>query len=350
MTQRPRVRLLALVVVVALLGAAAVWALWPRGTELGGAAALLPEDTARVTWTDWDGVRAELDAEPGTRDLDRMLREAADLDLSSASPTAAIAAPLAETLGWGPVDAQWEVLGQAEEGMVLVVKLSEDADLGAIADKYEDAGFTAPDEGRTEGGLWSGGPDTVAALPGLNEPLLQHAALLEDERLLISSDQAASVERAVPVARGDEDGLDIGPLAEPAGDPVAAVGWTTDRVCVDLSMGQADSGAQAQSEQLVEDAGGVGPLDSYLVSLRADRGLSVVLGYEDDDRAERDRDSRAALAGMEDPGQSLSYPDLFRVSEARTEGDVVVVDLVDAARDGYPLTNLSQGPVLLAAC
>lgn len=351
MAQRRRVRWIVVAVLVVLLAVAAVaYAVWPRGTDLSRAAALLPTDTVRVTWTDWERLRAELDAEPGTRDLDRLLAEAADLDLSSASPTAAIAAPLADTLGWGPVDAQWEILGQGPEGMVLVVKLPEDADVAAIADRYEEAGFTAPDEGRTDGGLWSGGPDTVARLPELNRPLLQFAALLEDEGLLVSSDQDVSVEQAVPVVRGDADGLDLARLAEPAGDPLAAVGWATDGVCADLAMSLGDAGVQAQAGRLVDEAGGVGPLDGYLVALRADRDLTVTLGYEDEGRAERDRDSRAMLAAMEDPGQGLAYPDLFRVAQARTEGDVVVLELADATADGYPLTNLSQGPVLLASC
>lgn len=340
------------VLVLALVaGVAAAVALWSRDdSRFGRAAAMLPADTVRVTWTDWDAVRAELDAEPGAGDLDRMLAEAADLDLSSASPTAPIAEPLAETLGWGPADAEWELLGQAPRGMVLVVKLPEDADVDAIADKYEEAGFTAPGEGRTDGGTWTGGPDTVARLPGLNQPLLQYAALLEDERLLVSSDQAVSVDQAVPVVRGDEDGLDIERLVDPTRDPIAAVGWATDAVCADLSMAKADDGARTRAEQLVEDAGGVAPLNGYLVALHADRALTVVLGLEDDGRAERDLDSRQRLAGMEDPGQSLPYPELFRLAEGRTDGDAVVLELEDAAEDGYPLTNLTQGPVLLASC
>jgi hypothetical protein len=339
------------VAVAVLVAAVAVVVLWPRDdSRLTEAAALLPDETVRVTWTDWDGVRGELGASPGTDDLDRMLQQAADLDLSAASPTAAVAGPLAETLGWGPVDAEWEILGQSPHGMVLVVKLPEDADLGRIAESYEAAGFTAPESGRTDGGLWTGGPDTVARLPGLNEPLLQYAALLEDERLLLSSDQGVSVEQAVPVVRGDEEGLDLQRLADPAGDALAAVGWATDQVCAELSMANGDSGVRAAADELVEEAGGVAPLDGYLVALRPDRALTAVLGYEDDDRAERDLESRQALAGMEDPGQALPYPELFTLSEARADGDVVVLEMEDAARDGYPLTNTTQGPVLLAAC
>lgn len=338
-------------VVALVLAVVAAVMLWPRdGSRLTEAAGLLPDDTVRVTWTDWEAVRAELDAPPGAGDLDSVLRQAADLDLSAGSPTAGIAGPLAETLGWGPVDAQWEILGQAQDGMVLLVKLPDDADVDQIADKYEAAGFSPPDDRRTDGGLWAGGPDTVARLPGLSEPLLQYAALLGEERLLVSSDQGSSIEQAVPVVRGDDDGLDLERLARPAGEPLAAVGWTTDAVCAELSMAKGDSGVRATADQLIEDAGGVTPLDGYLVALGADRALTVTLGYEDDDRAERDLDSRQLLAGMEDPGQSLPYPELFTLAEARTDGDVLVLEMEDAARDGYPLTNTTQGPVLLAAC
>jgi len=341
----------ALLVVVA---AVAAYVVWPRESDLEQAAARLPDSTLRVAWTDWAGLRAEYDASdpaPTGPEADELVAELTDNDRASASPTVAFAADLHDQLGWSPLTSEWEILGQGRDGMVLVVDLGEDADLGEVADRYEDAGFTAPGEDRLDGGVWTGGPDVLAGLTNLGEPVLQHVALIEDEHLLVSSDSPAYLEDAVPVVRGDEHGLDLSALAgHVVEDPLAAVSFVDDYVCEDLNMASADEGAQAQAAQLVAAAGGVSPLTGYLVALQPEDRMTVVLGFENDDQAADDATSRRRLAGGEDPGQLLAYPDLFHVAESEADGSEVVLGLDDVADDGYALTNLTQGPVLLASC
>jgi hypothetical protein len=94
----------------------------------------------------------------------------------------------------------------------------------------------------------------------------------------------------------------------------------------------------------------VSPLTGYLVALQPEDRMTVVLGFENDDQAADDATSRRRLAGGEDPGQLLAYPDLFHVAESEADGSEVVLGLDDVADDGYALTNLTQGPVLLASC
>lgn len=336
---------------VVLAVAAAAYVAWPRESRLERAAALLPPDTLRVTWTDWAAIREELDAEDlKADDADDFLAEAAARDVSSASATVGEAAAIFEAFGFSPVTSDWEILGQGPKGMVLVLGLADGTDVEGIADKLDAAGFAEPDEDRLDGGIWEAGPDVLAGVPGLGEPVLQHIALLEDERLLVASAEVPYLERSVPVARGDEAGLDIADLTAPAADVLAAVVLAEDHACEELSMASADDGAQSEAERLVADAGGVSPLTGYLVALRTGDRMTVAFDFESDDQARHDERSRRELAAMDDPGQFVSYPDLFTVEETEVDGSVLVLDadLVDA--EGFPLANTTQGPVLLASC
>jgi hypothetical protein len=336
---------LALVAVLAYVG-------WSRGAQLEERAALLPAETLRVTWTDWSGIRAELDATglSGTGpEAESFLAEATDRDLTAASPTAAMAGQIDETFGFNPLASEWELLGQSREGMVLVFRLADDVDLEEIADRAEALGFTEPADDEMSGGVWQGGADVLAGADGLSTPELQHLAFLEDDHLVLASDNADYLRSAVPVARGDEDGLDLAGLADPVEDPLAAIALTSDYACEALAMSAADEGAQATAEQLVDDAGGVSPLTGYLAALQPDGHLALVFDYETDDQADEDARARGALAAAEDPGQMVAYPELFEVEEAAADGDAVVVT-GSVVGDAFPLSNLTQGPVLVAAC
>jgi len=345
-----RVALLTALLVLVVAAASVVgYVVWPRGSELQRAAGLLPDTTLRVSWTDWAGLRDQTDvADPTGAGAEDFLAEVSDRDYAVSS-LASAAVPLKETLGFSPVESEWEILGQSRTGMVAILKLGEDADLDAIADRYSAAGFTRPDDDALSGGVWEGGPDVVSGLEGLESPELQHVAFLEDEGLLLSSDSADYLRTAVPFAAGDEDGLDLSDLAGPAGDPLAAVALADDLACDSLRMSQADSDAQATADQLVEQAGGVSPLKGYLVALGADRSLTVVFDFENEDQAEQDARSREALAGAEDPGQLLAYDELFDVDDVEQDGHRVVLTATTVA-DSAPLSNLSAGPVLLASC
>ena len=345
-----RVALLtALLVLVVAVAAVVGYVVWPRGSEFQRAAGLLPDKTLRVSWTDWAGLRDETDVkDPTGAGAEDFLTEASDRDYSVSS-LASASAPLKETLGFSPVESDWEILGQSRAGMVVILKLGKDADFDAIAEKYTAAGFTRPDDDALSGGVWEGGPDVVSGLEGLESPELQNVAFLEDEGLLLSSDTPDYLRTAVPFAQGDKDGLDLSDLAGPAGDPLAAVVLADDLACDKLSMSKADTDAQATAEQLVEQAGGVSPLTGYLVALGADRSLTVVFDFESDDQAEKDARSREALAGAEDPGQLLAYKELFHVDDVEQDGHTVVLTATTVA-DSAPLSNLSAGPVLLASC
>lgn len=351
MTFRPTRRAAAVATAVALvLGLVAVvgYVLWPRAGTFEKAISMLPQDTLRVTYTDWAGLRAELDAgdvdEPGP-DAREFLAAALDRELTVSS-LASSSDLLQRELGFSPLAAEWEVLGQSREGMVVILRLEQD--LGAVADKLEAAGWSPPGEDRMAGGVWEGGSEEVART-GLSTYELSHVAFDEERGLLIASDAVAELEKAVPVAQGDEDGLDAGWVADAAEEPLAATVFLEDYACEALSLSSADEAAQAVAADLVDQAGGVSPVGGYLVAAGRDRSLTLAWRYGDEGRAERDAESRSRLAGAEDPGQYLSYPEVFTVDEVRTDGGLVVLDatLVESAS---PMSALAEGPVLLASC
>jgi hypothetical protein len=340
--------LTALAVLVVGVAAAVAYVVWPKGSDFERAAGLLPPKTLRVSWTDWSRLRDRSDVDdPAGKGQEEFLSALGDDDLAVSS-LAASAPALRKNLGFDPVAADWEILGQSRSGMVMILKVGDEVGLADVADRYEEAGFTRPDDALS-GGVWEGGPDVVAGLEGLGSPELQHAAFLEDDGLLLTSDNADYLRSAVPYAAGDEDGLDLSDLAGPAGDPLAAVALASDLACEELGMASADPDAQALADRLVDEAGGVDPVTGYLVAIGADRDLTVVFDFENDDQAEQNARSRQALATAEDPGQLLEYRELFDLDDVEADGHRVV--LTGTARlANAPLSNLSSGPVLLAAC
>ncbi len=335
--RRRSVRLVASLTVITLLAALA-YAAWPRGSSFSRATELLPEDVQRVLWTDWSGARAEL----GCRDWASCTTPLEDSDLGAASVLASQGNGLTAAFGLRADEVEWELLGQGVSGQVLVVKVASPA---AVRSAVAKTGFTAPAHKRADGGVWEGGDDLLATTD-VTEPAFQNAAFLDDDGLVLFSDSPSHLADAVAAARGT--GLDF-PLAATAGEPLAAVGLVGGRVCTELSFTAADPGAQAEAEQIIDDAGGATPLDGYLAALGPDGSWTAAFGYESATQAKRDRDVRAKLAVQDDPGQMQSYPDLFTVDSVDTDGASVV--LRGHARDSsYALTQVTQGPVLLASC
>lgn len=349
----PRRRVLILALVVALLAVVAAVALWVvrarAETRFAEAVGLLPASTARVTWTDWAAVRAELDAEdPDPDQTQALVDEALERDLATPSVLASSAPLVREYLGLDPALVEWEAFGQSSDGAVLVVKLPDGVDVDELTKTWQKAGYAEPASDKRDGATWALGPDAeLASLLGTSP--LRNLALLEDERLVLASDSRDYLAQSVEVASGEKDGLDVGALTEAFEEPVAAIGLLGDQACSALSLSASDPGVAAEGEALVEQAGGVAPLTGYLVALLPGDRIGFAFDHENAGQATRDAKSRRALAGAEDPGQMLPYPDLFTIDSAVAEQTLTVLE-GDTVPDAYPLSNTSSGPVLLATC
>lgn len=343
----PRRAVVALVVVLAVAVAGlAAWRLLTPTTELARALALAPADTSRASWTDWAAVRRELGADVGARssaeDVDAFLSDAFDRDLSSMSALGTSAGVMQEQLGLSPATLAWELLAQSPDGAVEVLGVADDTDFDALADRLARLGWTEPDD---PDGVWVGGPDVLSAAgPGLT-PELQHLALLEDEHVVLASDQAPFLSQVL-----DDDGADeLADLAEGLDEPLAAAVYDGAYACEALAMSQADDEAAAEADQLVGAAGGVHPLSGFAMGMLGDGDVRAVMRVEDADDAPGDAEARATLASGPAPGQGGEFPDRFTVEEAGSEGRDVVLDLRPVAGT-YVLSDLTSGPVLFATC
>ncbi|NYG54655.1 hypothetical protein [Nocardioides perillae] len=352
-------------VVVLLAGAAVAGTLWwrGRGTDLERAAAWAPPTTERLSWVDWSGVRrelgADLDADSDGDALADFLARAFEADLSATSSLVQSAPALQRELGLSPATVDWEAFTQSAEGALTTLGAGE-VDLDELGDDLEALGWRRPPD---DDGVWVGGTDLVAGIDPALTPQVSFVAILEDEGLVLTSDEADYLESGVAAVRSDAE-AGVEPLVDVAGaltadgaSPLAASLLTGANACVALAMAQADDAAQAEADALLAAAGETRPYAALGTALLPGAGESgeeavgarVAMLFETDDQARAEADVRAQLAVGPAPGQGGDFADRFALVEARAEGSAVVLDL-DPVDGAYVLSDLSNGPVLYATC
>lgn len=323
------------------------------------AVAWLPESTLRATWTDWAQVRDlaggdALGGSPTSREVSAFLDRAYDLDLTSTSAVVGSAYAMEEKYGFSPLTAEWEMYGQSREGAVAVLRLGESVDLEAVESALADLGYDEPSGGRGSGGVWAATIDLVATIDPALTSVMQHVVVLPEERVVLLSDSQSYASSSAEVVTGSAEGLDevegTSSLAESAGTPVSSVLFASDFACEALSMAAADDEDVAVAEELVDAAGGVSPLAGLVVAMAADRSVVVGMWFEDADQASDDLRPRVELASGDAPGQGGTFDERFRVVEAASEGNEIVMQLEPATRETPLISDLTQGPLLFAAC
>ena len=349
MPRRAVIALAATVVVVAA-GLVAWRALAPE-PELGGALSLVPAGTSRASWTDWEGVRRELDAtvdaDSSAEDVDTFLAEAFAADLSAMSALGSSAGTMQEELGLSPATLRWELLAQSGDGAVEVLGVADDLSYDDLAERLAALGWAEPED---EDGVWVGGPDVLVGVGSGLTPELQHFVLLPDRHLVLTSDQAPYLEQVMEVVDGDADAADdLADLSAGLGEPLAAAVYGGDYACERLAMAQADDDARAEADQLVTAAGGVHPLTGFAMGALPGGDLRALLQVEDADDAPGDADARAQLAAGPAPGQGGDFGDRFSVEGAGSRGREITLDL-RPRKGAYVLSDLTSGPVLFATC
>ncbi|MBM7507725.1 hypothetical protein JOE61_001539 [Nocardioides salarius] len=350
-----------------LIAVLAVGVRWWRGpgSDLERAVSLAPADTQRWTWTDWAAVRERLGV-TGTDDdaVRRLLDAGFDADLTSASGLVESAPLLAQSFGWSPASIDWELLAQSPDGALEIVGLGDDADASALGDRLESLGYTRPDSPE---GVWEGGEEVLARLNAASgsagTPTLQFVALDEERSLLLASDQRAYLERSLEEAADEHEPSAAGVtdvLGTLPAQPLSAVLLTGEQACGSLSMGGAGDSDQAAADELLAQAGPVSPLTGFVLALlppeedgdggsQAPLDLRVGLGFESEEQARTNADTRAALAAGPAPGQGGAFSDRFTVDEVTADATTVTLDLAPVA-GAFPLSDLSDGPLLFATC
>lgn len=347
-----------LVLVVLAVVAAGAWFGWRalQRTDYERAVTLLPEETLRATWTDWAAVRSladgsDLGAEPSTRDVGGFLSRAYDLDLTSTSAVADSTYAMDRHYGFSALDAEWEMFGQSREGQVVVLGFGDGVDLEGVERTLRQLGYAEPAE---DGAVWAGSVDLVAGLDVSLTPVMQNVVVLPSEGLVLLSDAREYAAVAAEVVDGSAPSLDevdgVSELASEVGSPVTAVHFADDFACEALGMAAADEDDQALAERRVEEAGGVSPLAGYVMAMAPGRTAVVGMYFESSSRASDDLRPRVELATGEAVGQGGTFEERFRVVEARSEGQRIVMDLRPAEDDLPLVSDLTQGPVLFASC
>ncbi|WP_139977407.1 hypothetical protein [Nocardioides litoris] len=350
MTRR-RAWMAGLTVLVLLGVAVAVVLVRSRGDDPRLVAALrsAPDDSARLLWTDWSGVRAEvgadLDVASSPQQVESMLDDAFDADLTSTSALVESAALMQQRLGFSPATLDWEVYAQSESAASLTMRLAEGVTTDDVAEALRAVEFVAPDE---PDGVWTRNVDTSPVAADLT-PELGNIVLDDETGTVLASDTADGVRRALEALRADEPGDVPGDVLASLGPALSAAAYTGADACGALAMTSADADAQAEADRLVAAAGPVDPVTGFAIGALSDGTVRVALGFDDDDEARANADSRAALASGPAPGQGGEFADRFTLRRASAEGEVVTLAL-DPVDDATVLSDLSTGPVLFATC
>ncbi|GAA1157784.1 hypothetical protein [Nocardioides aquiterrae] len=342
------------VVLVAVAAVVAIGWWRDRGrTDLERATAYAPADAERLSYTDWAGVRAalevHLDGSSPAGDVQSFLDDGFDRDLTSTSALVQSARVLQAHFGFSPATAQWELFSQSDQGAVVILRMPDGTDFGAIADDLAQAGFTRPATGETDGEVWLGGGALLPTIGADLTPELQYVALDAAEHLVLTSDTEGYLGRTV-ASLGDGD-LPSGmrDAIAASGEPLSASVYDGPYTCSALAMSHADESDQQEAKQLVDQAGEVNPVDGFAMSVQPGGDVRVAMAFENGDQARTNADTRAKLASGPAPGQGGDFSDRFSVASATADGNVVTLDL-EPTEGSYVLSDLSSGPVLFATC
>jgi hypothetical protein len=283
----------------------------------------------------------------GTAGLEDFLDEGFDADLTSSSALLQSAADLHESYGFSPASLEWELFSQSDQGAVLLLRTPDSFDFDALADRLDGLGYDRPE---SDTGVWQGGADVLADISPSLTPELQYVALDSDRHLIVTSDRAGYLAEAMETVTGDGDQLEgFDDMVEASGEPLSAAIYSGTIACEALAMSAADPADQAQAEELIRNAGEVNPVTGFAMSVQPGMDVRVVLGFENDEQARVNADTRSVLARGPAPGQGGDFSDRFTVDRVTAEGSLVTLNL-DPVEGQYVLSDLSSGPVLFATC
>lgn len=358
-------------VLVTLLVVGGLWWRAAQRSDFDRAVDLLPAGSLRVSFTDWEVVRDRargngLLARPRPADIEGFVDRAYNLDYTVLSPLADSSVVMQRLFGFSVIGADWEALGQSEQGQVAIVRMSDSVDLSGVETRLRRLGYREPATG--SGGVWDGGADLIARLDLDLTPVTQAMAVRPDDRLVLLSDDPVYLEQALDVVDGEGQALSkvdgVDDLVAAAGDPSSALLLAEDFACDELAMSQASEADQAAAEAAVDRAGGVTPLAGYLFA-RSDAGgaggsggsaetvrapsATLVLRFESEEQATRNARSRAVLARGEAIGQGGSFTDRFTLTDAATDGSLVMLRMRFKPGQSV-MSDLADGPVLFATC
>ncbi|MDQ6523298.1 hypothetical protein RB608_06805 [Nocardioides sp. LHD-245] len=348
-----RRRPIVLLVIAALVVSVAVVVGWRLRSEdrsrFAEALRLAPTTAARLSWTDWAGVRAELDADLSSTstgaDVDVFLRDAFDRDLSSTTALDASAPTIQDEIGFSPATLDWELFTQGADGALVLMGLPDGFDVSGLRDRLRSVGFVEPDDAD---GVWRGGVDLLEGLGGPVTPELAALVIDEEAGIVAGSDDPDFLEQRGDLARGDAEG-GVRDVVDAVGPALSASVATGDQACSSLAMTDADPADRTRASELVEQAGGVHPVTGFAIGAQPGGDIRVAMAFESEAQARADADSRSRLAAGPAPGQGGTFPERFALGKVVASGRVLTMAMTPV-EGTFVLSDLSHGPVLFATC
>ena len=318
-------------------------------TDLERAVAMAPSDGQQLSWTDWSGVRDELDldldSDPGETDISELLEQGFEADLAQTTALGDSAVIMQDVYGFSPATVDWELFSQSEEGAVVMVHLPESADFDAITDDLESAGTPHPTPTPACGWVASSCSPRSAGSP--------RARRIWSSTRTAAWFSAATTRRTSRAraadARDEHGPSGLDDVVRRSDEPLAAAIYTGDHACAKLAMSQADPIDQEQAGELLQRAGDVNPVTGFAIGVRPGGDVRVVMSFESDEQARENADSRAQLADGPAPGKGGDFSDLFELGDVTADGEVVTMEL-DPVKGSYAFSALKDGPVLFATC
>lgn len=312
------------------------------------AALLAPADAQRLLWTDWGGVRAELgldlDATSSAEQVEELFDRGFDADLVATTALDSSASVMQEQFAFSPATLDWELFTQSDQAATLTMHLGGGVTTDDVASALRALQYVEPDE---PDGVWRGSPDQPIA--GQVTPELTFVALDEAHDLVFASDQAGGVTTAAQAAASADSAAVPDDVVRQLGTPLVAAAYDDTYACSALAMAGADPADRAEGEDLVARAGTVNPLTGYGIGAAPGGRVRVALGFETDEQARTNADTRAALASGPAPGKGGDFADRFSLGEVAARGTTVTMDLTPVEGQ-FVVSELSNGPVLFATC
>jgi len=342
-------------VALAVLVTAVVVILQARGdddtdrTRLAGALAMAPEDSVRFSWTDWTAVRREvgldLDAASPATAVEDLLERGFEEDLTSTTALGSSAVVMQERLGFSPATLDWELFSQGPTVATLTMRAGPDLDYDFVASRLREAGYEEPD---AVTGPWVANP-VEDQITSVVSPELTIISLDEDAGMLYASDTLTGALAAM--RSGADEATEALPreVVTAVAEPLSASLATGDQACSALAMARADVTDEEEGKALVAAAGDVNPLTGFSIGVVPGGAVQVVMGFESEERARTNAETRAVLATGPAPGQGGDFSERFALERVSVTGQAVVFDLAPEP-GAYVVSDLSSGPVLFATC
>jgi len=264
---------------------------------------------------------------------------------------------MAKPYGFNALDVQWEVLGQAREGAVVVVGLGDDVEPQAIADQLAELGYPRPAAGHLDGAVWEGGIDLVAQVEPTLTSLLSYVAIVADQGLLVMSDTAAYAElvsTVVTPGRGsllDEEA--VADAATPLLGSLVAVLHQGAHACSTTSYAKAGGIDRRDARVVARRSGGLEPFWSLgfgILSRPEGYQLGVTMAFADAATAAAQREVRTALSSGTAIGQGGTYDERFAVASSEVHDGVVTLGLAPVADRMQLVSDLATGPLMFTWC